>query len=216
MNCPWRATGSGEKPLYYGWVGGDFLFASELGPLRLHPRFDNPVSREALGSLASLAYVAEPHSIYKGIFKAPPGNDFDRLQRGAEERRAACRRQLALSDDGLRIEPYWSYREVVAAGLADPITDEAEALEAIERALTEAIAGQAVADVPVGAFLSGGIDSSVVVALYQKLWPGKVKTFTIGFGDPSYDEAPFARRFAAHLRTEHYGAIHQCPMTRWR
>jgi asparagine synthase (glutamine-hydrolysing) len=191
----------GEKPLYYGWIGGDFAFASQLAPLRLHPRFANPVSRAALASLAAVAYVADPLSIYEGVFKLPPGTI---LTAPLAALRAPRTAPVAVGGSDLRLERYWSYDEVVGAGLADPFRDEEEATDAVEAALTEAIAGQAVADVPVGAFLSGGIDSSLVVALYQRLWPGRVTTFTIGSTEKGYDEAPFARRLAEHLGTEHH------------
>ena len=193
----------GEKPLYYGWVGGDFVFASELKAIRRHPRFDNNVSRAALRTFASRGYVAAPHSIYENIFKLEPGCI---LAASAE----ASRTPLAVAPipgaggEAVRVERYWSYREVVEAGLADPIASEAEALERLEEALATAIAGQSVADVPVGAFLSGGIDSSTVVALYRKYSPGVVRTFSIGFEDAAFNEAEHAKEVARHFGTEHH------------
>lgn len=193
----------GEKPLYYGWAGSDFVFGSELRALRQHPRFDNPVSRAALGALVARSCIGSPLSIYERIFKLVPGTI---LTVAPDAWRTARDVAPAVGSrtDGITLERYWDYRQVVIDGLADPIADEEAALKALEAALTDAIAGQAVADVPVGAFLSGGIDSSMVVALYQKLKPGKVKTFTIGFDAAAYDEAPFARAFAQHLGTEHH------------
>ena len=193
----------GEKPLYYGWVGGDFVFASELKAIRIHPRFDNGIDRRALRLLAARAYVPAPFSIYERLFKLEPGCI---LTASAE---AAQHPSLSPPSPGdgapwLKIERYWSYREKVIAGLAAPITSEADALDQLEAAMARAIRGQAVADVSVGAFLSGGIDSSTVVGLYQAHSPGRVKTFTIGFEESGFDEAVHARRVAAHYGTEHH------------
>jgi len=192
----------GEKPLYYGWVGGDFLFASELKAMRCHDRFENPVDRRALRLLAARAYIPAPFSIYERIFKLEPGSI---LTVGPD---IAGRPPASPPSTGasgpFRLSRYWSYRQAVLAGLADPILDEAEALQRLEATLGEAIAGQSVADVPVGAFLSGGIDSSTVVALYHAHAPGRVKTFTIGFEEAGFDEAVHARAVARHLGTEHH------------
>ena len=157
----------GEKPLYYGWAGKDFLFGSELKALRLHPGFDNPVSRRALGSFASRAYVPAPLSIFERIYKLPPGCMLT-------VSREACWRPRdepldeGKSGKGLRLAATGPIVTWSARGLADPIADEREALEALEQGLATAIRDQSVADVPVGAFLSGGIDSSTIVALYQQ------------------------------------------------
>jgi asparagine synthase (glutamine-hydrolysing) len=193
----------GEKPLYYGWVGGDFLFASELKALRLHPRFANPIDRRALTLFADRTYIPAPLSIYRDVYKLEPGCI---LETDPETVRTVPSAPPVADGaaDGVRIRRYWSYRQVVAEGLADPIASEGEALERLEAAMADSIGGQAMADVPVGAFLSGGIDSSTVVALYQKYSPGSVRTFTIGFEDAAYDEADHARAVAAHLGTEHH------------
>jgi asparagine synthase (glutamine-hydrolysing) len=192
----------GEKPLYYGWVGGDFVFASELKAIRAHPCFDNAISRTALALLAARAYIPAPLSIYDRLFKLPPGCI---LQLGAEA--AVAPRVEAPAQDrregGLVLTRYWSYRDVVERGLAEPVADEAQALEGLEQVLAEAIKGQAVADVPVGAFLSGGIDSSTVVALYQKYSPIPVRTFSIGFEEAGFNEADYAKAVARHLGTVH-------------
>ena len=193
----------GEKPLYYGWVGRDFVFASELKAIRLHERFDNPVDRRALRLLAARAYIPAPLSIYERIFKLEPGSI---LTVGTDVRDHASTRPPSVGDRSgpLKLERYWSYRHAVAAGVADPIGDEQEAIERLEAVLAQAIAGQAVADVPVGAFLSGGIDSSTVVALYQAHSPGRVKTFSIGFEEAGFDEAVHAKQVARHFGTEHH------------
>src|SRR4029078_7751611 len=111
------------------------------------------------------------------------------------------------ADGNVRLTRYWSYRDVVRRGLDEPISDEVEAVEERERALARSIGGQSMADVPVSAFLSGGIDSSSVVALYQKYSSQKVRTFTIGFNEQAFNEADYARAVARHLGTEHHERI---------
>ena len=175
----------GEKPLYYGRVGGDFLFASELKAIRAHPGFDAEIDRDALGLLAARGYVPAPLSIFRGISKLEPGTI------------------LTVTAAGERAEPYWSYREMVEAGLADPLPDECAAVEALEAALAGAVRAQSVADVPVGAFLSGGVDSSTMVALWRKHAARPLKTYAIGFAEDGFDEAPYARAVARHFGTDH-------------
>jgi asparagine synthase (glutamine-hydrolysing) len=192
----------GEKPLYYGWAGRDFVFGSELKALRTHPDFDNQINRRALGNFVRRKYIPAPLSIYERIFKLPPGciltvpiqSALDPLDEAPAESDA---------DGNVRLTRYWSYRDVVRRGLDEPISDEVEAVEELERALARSIAGQSMADVPVGAFLSGGIDSSTVVALYQKYSSIPVRTFSIGFEEAGYNEAKDARKVAAHLGTIH-------------
>lgn len=191
----------GEKPLYYGWVGGDFVFGSELKAIRRHPRFDNSVSRRALRAYTARAYVPAPLSIFENIYKLEPGCILT-ADDGAW--RPASPPAVGETSGGVRIERYWSYRDVLQQGLADPIGDPEQAVEELEAALARTIAGQAVADVPVGAFLSGGIDSSTVVALYQAHSPGRVKTFSIGFEEAGFDEAVYAKQVARHFGTEHH------------
>ncbi|HEX5184741.1 MAG TPA: asparagine synthase (glutamine-hydrolyzing) [Allosphingosinicella sp.] len=192
----------GEKPLYYGWAGGAFVFASELKAIRQRAGFDNPVSRTALALYAARNYVPAPFSIYEGLYKLEPGCILTLPRASAAAPRSEPPEE-GRSDGGVALRRYWSYRDVVRRGLADPVKDEEEALERLERALAEAIKGQAVADVPVGAFLSGGIDSSTVVALYQKYSPIPVRTFSIGFEEAGYDEARYAEAVARHLGTVH-------------
>lgn len=182
----------GEKPLYYGFAGADFVFASELKALRAYPRFDPRIDQRALAAYVQLACVPTPLSIYQGIAKLPPGCVVS-LERGALQARSAPDPR-----------PYWSLERVVESGLehAFPGTDE-EAAELLEQRLSAAVAGQMVADVPLGAFLSGGVDSSTVVALMQAQSSRAVRTFSIGFPDERYDEARYAKRVAAHLGTEH-------------
>ena len=175
----------GEKPLYYGRVGGDLLFASELKAIRAHPKFDAAIDRGALALLAARGYVPAPLSIFRGIFKLEPGTIF--------------RADAA----GTSAKAYWSYRAVVEQGLADPVADEGAAVEALEAALGAAIVEQSVADVPVGAFLSGGVDSSTIVALWRRHANGALRTYSMGFEEAGFDEAPYARAVARHFGTDH-------------
>ena len=170
----------GEKPLYYGWAGTDFLFGSELKVLRAHPRFDNGINRRALKLFAARTYIPAPLSIYDRVFKLPPGCILTVDANGAARPRTEPPREEEAAD-GLSLTRYWSYRDVIRRGLDDPIGDEREALAELESALARAIGGQSMADVPVGAFLSGGIDSSTIVGLYQKYSSIPVRTFSIGF-----------------------------------
>jgi asparagine synthase (glutamine-hydrolysing) len=178
----------GEKPLYYGWVGDVFLFGSELKALRAHPDWHGEIDRGALALFMRFSDVPNPYSIYKGICKLVPGTIFS----------------LSLAARKGHLTTYWSAKEVAEAGLKNPFTgNDAEALAQLEEILRAAIAGQMMADVPLGAFLSGGIDSSLVVALMQAQSAAPVKTFTIGFHEADYNEAEFAKAVAHHLGTDH-------------
>jgi asparagine synthase (glutamine-hydrolysing) len=190
----------GEKPLYYGWVGRDLLFASELKALRTHPGFTAEIDRNAVGALAARTYIPAPLSIYHGIFKLPPSTILEVTPNAKPRLEPPI---VGEATDGLHLKRYWSYPDVVSQGLADAFDDEAEALGAVEAALRAAVALQTVADVPVGAFLSGGYDSSTVVALCQQVSSSPVRTFSIGFTEAGYDEAPHARAVARHLGTDH-------------
>lgn len=179
---------AGEKPLYYGWQGDVFLFGSELKALRAHPAFNAGVDRGALALLLRHNYIPAPYSICQGIAKLPPG----------------CWLQLAQGQRQAQPRPYWSLAEVAERGMADPFTgDDADAVDELARLLRKAVAGQQVADVPLGALLSGGIDSSLVTALMQAQSTRPVRTFTIGFEEKAYDEATHARAVAAHLGAAH-------------
>ena len=193
----------GEKPLYYGWVGGDFVFASELPAIQLHPMFDNAIDRNALKAFAARNYVPAPLSIYQGIYKLPPGCLLS-ASTGVAGIGPEAAPQPGFGSPDLSLKRYWSYRQTLVNGLDDSFESESAALEALEAALAQAVTGQSLADVPVGAFLSGGIDSSAIVALYQKHSTGPARTYTIGFEDPAYDEAPAARAVARHLGTQHH------------
>ena len=192
----------GEKPLFYGWAGKDLIFGSELKALRCHPRFDTTIDRGALKSFASRTYVPAPRSIYRPVFKLQPGCLLTLSTAALSE---PSKRPFEEGASGsARLRRYWSYRDLVLDGLADPLADEREAIEAIEQSLATAIKGQSFADVPVGAFLSGGIDSSAIVALYQKYSSRPVRTYSIGFEESGFDEAIHAKAVAQHLGTIHH------------
>jgi asparagine synthase (glutamine-hydrolysing) len=178
----------GEKPLYYGWQGECFLFGSELKALRAHPAFQAEIDRDALTRFLRYNYVPAPWSIYQGIHKLPPG----------------CYLILKAGEKETRLEAYWSLRETAEAGQAHLFNgDDEAATDALEQVLRQSIRSQMVADVPLGAFLSGGVDSSTVVALMQAESSRPVKTFTIGFHEDWYNEAEYANAVARHLGTEH-------------
>jgi asparagine synthase (glutamine-hydrolysing) len=186
----------GEKPLYYGWAGDTFLFGSELKALRAHPHFANAVDGGAVALLLRWAYVPAPWSIYEGIRKLRAGELLElEVRPGDAPLRTRCRETL---------HRYWRIEDLVADGLAAPFTGTLdEAADALERHLATAVRLQLRADVPLGAFLSGGIDSSLVVALMQKQAAHTVRTFSIGFDEPGFDESAEARQVANHLRTQH-------------
>jgi asparagine synthase (glutamine-hydrolysing) len=196
----------GEKPLYYGWVGGDFVFASELKAIRCHPQFSGQIDPEVVGLFASRTHIPAPFSIYRGLFKLEPGCVLE-LEPQAARHPVTEPLRPGSKGIGVSVTRYWDYREIVLAGLADPITDENQAAEELEEALRQSVRGQSIADVPVGAFLSGGIDSSTVVALYQKYSSRPVRTFTIGFDEQAYNEADHARAVAEKLGTVHFERI---------
>ena len=193
----------GEKPVYYGWAGKAFVFGSELKALKAHPEFDNGIDRRALRVFAARTYIPAPLSIYERVFKLPPGCILT-IDAGAAERPLSRAPELGSDSGGISLKRYWSYRDVVRHGLDQQIDSEQEALEQLEKVLASAIAGQSMADVPVGAFLSGGIDSSTICALYQKYSNVPVRTFSIGFEEAGYNEAEDAKRVAEHLGTVHH------------
>jgi asparagine synthase (glutamine-hydrolysing) len=186
----------GEKPLYYGWQGSGadrvLLIGSELKALRAHPAFaahgGNEIDREALLLFMRHGYVPTPYTIHRGLRKLAPGT-------------------LAVFHAGTAepdVRPYWSATEAMLRGSASVLDiGPDEAVDRLEALLRSAVRQQMVADVPLGAFLSGGIDSSTVVALMQAQSDRPVRTFSIGFHEEGYDEAKHAKAVAAHLGTDH-------------
>jgi asparagine synthase (glutamine-hydrolysing) len=186
----------GEKPLYYGWQGkGDkrtFLFGSELKSLRQHPAWQGGVDRDALANLLRYNYIPAPQSIHPGVFKLRPGYLL----------------QLKKNDNGgwsEREECWWSLQEVAQQVRKNPFTgSRVDAVDHLDKLLRDAIQGQSLADVPLGVFLSGGVDSSSVAAVMQAISDHPIKSFTIGFENSAYDESVDARAVANHLGTDHH------------
>jgi asparagine synthase (glutamine-hydrolysing) len=176
----------GEKPLYYGWAGQNFLFGSELKSLRIHWAFDAEINRNALADYLRFNCIPSPETIYHKVQKLSPAS------------------LLRFSGGEVQIKSYWSLRACVQRAISKPFRGSAgDACNELDHLLRDAVKLRMHADVPLGAFLSGGIDSSVLVALMQAQTTKPVRTFSIGFDDPAYDESQDARAIAEHLGTEH-------------
>lgn len=181
----------GEKPLYYGLVGEGFAFASDIGSIAVLEGFKNPVNRAVLDLYFIHGYIPAPYSVYENIYKLEAG--------------AILKVKLPFRGmENVEMERYWSIKETARRGQENLFQgSEKEAADELERLLKESVREQMAADVPVGAFLSAGIDSSTVVALMQSLHKGKVKSFTIGMDEKDYNEAVYAKEIARHLGTDH-------------
>ncbi|MDC0992154.1 asparagine synthase (glutamine-hydrolyzing) [Gammaproteobacteria bacterium] len=181
----------GEKPLYYGWTKTSFIFGSELKALKEFPDFEPSISKEALGEFFKYNYVPAPKSIYKNIHKVNPGSFIEidinnPLSRNTKE------------------NFFWDLCNVILESKTRIISDHDEAIKSLEECLDKSVRGQMLSDVPLGAFLSGGVDSSLIASLMQRESVKPIKTFTIGFEDKDFDEAPFARDISKHLGTDHH------------
>ncbi|PWE47449.1 asparagine synthase (glutamine-hydrolyzing) [Pseudomonas prosekii] len=180
---------AGEKPLYYGYVGSKFVFASELKAINSVFKDQMNIDREALSQFVRFGYVPAPKSIYEGISKLEPGH------------------YVSIDSSTSKASPhsYWTIdtTEQRNLGLKLKTASDVDVVKLTNDRLLEAIKGQMVSDVPIGAFLSGGIDSSLVVSLMQAQSISKIKTYTIGFEEKNFDEAPYARAISKHLGTEH-------------
>jgi len=180
----------GIKPLYYGWFGKTLIFGSELKTLTAHPDFKPEVDRQSLTLYLRYGYIPAPHCIYQGVKKLEPGTILTFAWSGDQT-----------SENRIS---YWSAREAVEQGIRNPFRDnDQEAISELDQILRASVRDRMIADVPLGAFLSGGIDSSLIVALMQAQSAKPVKTFTIGFQEAGYNEAVFAKEVATHLKTEH-------------
>jgi asparagine synthase (glutamine-hydrolysing) len=178
----------GEKPLYYGWIGKTFLFASELKSLKAYPNFSGTINRDALALYLRHSYIPTPYTIYNGIYKLPP----------------ASLLTISHPQEISQPVPYWSARIAAESGVTQPFTgSETEAIAQLDALLRDAVSLRMIADVPLGAFLSGGIDSSTVVSMMQAQSIQPVKTFSIGFHEDGYNEAEHAKAVAKHLGTDH-------------
>ncbi|MBY6192892.1 asparagine synthase (glutamine-hydrolyzing) [Marinobacter hydrocarbonoclasticus] len=180
----------GEKPLYWGWCRDTLLFGSELKALKAHPDFKGEVDRGALSLLLRHNYIPAPYTIYQGIEKLPAGQ-YVQIKKGQ-----------ARAD--VQLKAYWQLNQAIERGLANPFSGtDTQATDLLEQTISQAVSGQMLADVPLGAFLSGGVDSSTVVALMQQQSKQPVRTFAIGFDEPGYNEAEYAKEVARHLGTDH-------------
>jgi asparagine synthase (glutamine-hydrolysing) len=182
----------GEKPLYYGWQGegsgASFLFGSELKSIKQHPSFVPEINRDAIALLLRHNYIPAPYSIYQGVSKLEPG----------------CMLKISHEIPKPKIYAYWSAIFEINSGVAHPFTGSAnDAINKLEELSMEAVGQQMVSDVPLGAFLSGGVDSSLVVALMQAQSEKPIKSFSIGFNEKAYNEAGYAKKVANHLGTDH-------------
>jgi asparagine synthase (glutamine-hydrolysing) len=184
---------AGEKPLYFGWQGDCFLFGSELNAIASHPSFRHTIDQDSLAAFMRYSYVPEPRSIYVGIDKLPPGS----IAVVSERERTP------------EISPYWELCERIGSSQAFSGTPDM-AISSLQDLLRNVISDQMVSDAPIGALLSGGVDSSLVVSIMQEAAANPVSTFSIGFDEVDFDEAPHARAIAEALGTKH----HELYMTR--
>lgn len=183
----------GEKPLFYGSINGCFVFASELTAIRQFPGFAKKIDQNAVPGYIRYGYVPAPDTIYEGIRKLLPGTVMT----------LPCPFEGEGSDQGL-IQSYWSMEEAAKRGEESPFSGSfEEAVEELDRILRDAVSGQMISDVPLGAYLSAGIDSAAIVALMSRISAQRVKTFTIGFEEKKYNEADAAKEIAKHLGTDH-------------
>jgi len=192
----------GEKPLYWGWAGGDFVFSSELKAFKAHQRFSPTICKQALGQYLRFSYVPAPASIFEGIYKLEPACILD-IQGKPPAQRPSYPLRPGQKHDTLSIRKYWSLTEDFEEGLRQPFSDEREALSVLTAKLEASVSRQMQSDVALGAFLSGGIDSSLIVALMQKQSSRPIRTYTVGFENEAFNEAPFANSIAQHLGTDH-------------
>jgi asparagine synthase (glutamine-hydrolysing) len=177
----------GKKPLYYGQMNGGFFFGSELKALRAHPAFQADIDRGALVSYFRFGYITAPKTIYNGVYKLPPGHY-----------------AVIMAEKAPSLRCYWNPEQIADAGRIGQLAlSDIDAINTLDHLLRDAVARRMIADVPLGALLSGGIDSSVVVAMMQVQSASAVKTFSIGFDDSSYNEAKWAKKVAHCLGTDH-------------
>ena len=207
----------GEQPLYYGWIKSAtniaFVFGSELKAIKAFPGFKPRIDRQALSQYFSFNYVPAPLSIYEGVFKLEPGclltikKPYFSVVPLIPIHRGQSIGQIAIKE-------WWSACNSIEKCMANQFTDDVEAVATLEEQLNKSVCQQSIADVPVGTFLSGGIDSSAITAILQKNAGAKIKTYTIGFDDESFDESKYACAVAKHLGTDHH-EIKMTPKMAW-
>ncbi|MHB8346834.1 MAG: asparagine synthase (glutamine-hydrolyzing) [Acidiferrobacterales bacterium] len=194
----------GEKPLYYGWAGNLFVFGSELKALRIAPTWSDRIDRASLALQMRYGYIPAPWSIYTGIFKLPPGSILSLRADALSGPSSICPDPDSASEADVAPRRYWSARNVAQSGMRGPShSDPATSVAELDEILRKVVRQQMVSDVPLGAFLSGGIDSSTVAACMQAQSDRPVKTYTIGYQESDFNEAEHARAVAKHLGTDH-------------
>jgi len=193
----------GEKPLYFGWINRNFAFASELKAFHAFKEFSNQIDKDALDLFLQYSYVPAPYSIYKDIYKLEPGTI---LSLSREDSQSALNQlpYAPLNCGSINIEKYWALDSIAVNGQSNLILDEDYAMDELEKILSDSIKLQSISDVPIGAFLSGGIDSSLIAALMQKHNTSPISTFSIGFNESSFNEAIHANKVAQFLGTNHH------------
>ena len=192
----------GEKPLYYGWTKENFVFASELKAIKKFPGFDNQLSEDAISSFFQFSYIQGPSSIYKHIYKLEPGKIL-RIKK-KESYFPYEINELNSSSGYVSLKNWWSLEDTHNnLSSKNYYSSELKSSEYLEKLLLKSVKSQLISDVPIGCFLSGGIDSSLITALMQRESDKKIKTFTIGFEDKNFDETIFSRKIAEHLNTDH-------------
>lgn len=180
----------GEKPLFYGWIDDNFVFASELKAIKAFKNFNNEISRKAVAEYLKYNYVPTPLSIYEGIFKLQPSTfiQFKVLQNTVRE---------------IKSKNYWSFKNIIENSKAKIINYEKISINEVKKSLIESVKLQMISDVPIGSFLSGGIDSSLITAIMQELSLSPIKTFTVGFEEFGFNESLYAKKISNHLNTYH-------------
>lgn len=192
----------GEKPLYWGWAGKDIIFGSELKALRAHPDCSKKICKEALAQYLRFLYVPAPRCIHPGLYKIEPGTIVS-IKNSPPTTPPDDPIRPGDSYGSISIHRYWDLNNLAKENSKSLIMDEKEAIHSLDEALGNAVKQQMISDVPLGAFLSGGVDSSAIVALMQAQTSKKVQTFTIGYHDPNFDESKHAAAVANHLGTNH-------------
>ena len=192
----------GEKPLFYGWNGNDFVWASELKAIAALDNWQGTMRNRSVSAYLKYGYVPAPYSIYQDIYKLIPGS-YLKLNLEGTKSPTSLNPYAAERANKLQPQYYWNFSKVANQEVDNKITY-SEAIDKLDDLLTQSIQDQMISDVPYGAFLSGGIDSSTVASIMQSLSPSQIKTFTIGFEEKDYNEAPFAKDISNHLGTKHY------------
>lgn len=193
----------GEKPLYLGWVNEGFVFSSELTAIRKLPEFNFQISKEALSLYLQFTYVPSPFSIYKDIYKLLPGT-YCKFSLENPPTKKDLSQQILSLEEGVNLRKYWSVSEEIKESKKNRFSDIDSAITELDIKLNEVVEEQMISDVPIGSFLSGGIDSSLITSIMQSQDSGKINTFTIGFNEDIFNEAEYAKKISNHLGTNHH------------